>query len=52
MVAEGGKLGNKIVEAGGDDSGLAEARVALDAAKQALAVAQKSALGGVVEDES
>ena len=52
MVAEGGKLGNKIVEAGGDDSGLAEARVALDAAKQALAVAQQSALGGVVEDES
>ena len=52
MVAEGGKLSNKIVEAGGDDSGLAEARVALDAAKQALAVAQQSALGGVVEDES
>lgn len=52
MVAEGGKLGSKIVEAGGDASGLEEARTALETAKVALDAAKNSALGGVVEDES
>ena len=49
MVSEGGMLGRKINEAGGDASALVEMQQALNVATEALKRAHNDALGIAVE---
>ena len=49
MVAEGGMLGRKINEAGGDATALEEVAQALDVAREALTRAHSDALGIALE---
>ena len=49
MVADGGMLGRKINEAGGDATALEEMKQALDVAREALTCAHSDALGITVE---
>ena len=49
MVSEGGMLGRKINEAGGDASALVEMQEALNVATEALKRAHNDALGIAIE---
>jgi len=51
MVAEGGMLGRKINEAGGDATALEEVAQALNIAREALARAHSDALGIALEEQ-
>jgi len=51
MVAEGGMLGRKINEAGGDATALEEVAQALDVAREALTRAHSDALGIALEQD-
>lgn len=52
MVAEGGMLGRKINEAGGDATALEEVAQSLNIAREALARAHSDALGFALEEQS
>jgi hypothetical protein len=52
MVAEGGMLGRKINEAGGDATALEEVAQALNVAREALTRAHSDALGIALEEQS
>jgi len=51
MVAEGGMLGRKINEAGGDATALEEVAQALNIAREALTRAHSDALGIALEEQ-